>query len=140
MPRGEAYISSMAGGARSGLRKGSGALTPRTTSTVVLHLMRIVPTKGSSLKGFHPQPYRSCGFFADKRQVFAEAIMQLIVNGAAEELADHASIADLLVARGHDAKAVVVERNGTIVPRDAFATTRLASGDRLEIVQFVGGG
>ena len=49
-------------------------------------------------------------------------------------------MADLLRARGHDPKTVVVEHNGDIVPAAAFADTRLRDGDRLEIVQFVGGG
>ena len=48
--------------------------------------------------------------------------------------------ADLLQTRGHDPKTVVVERNGNIVPADAFAATQLHGGDVLEIVQFVGGG
>jgi thiamine biosynthesis protein ThiS len=33
-----------------------------------------------------------------------------------------------------------VERNLEIVPRSAFPTTILEEGDRIEIVQFVGGG
>jgi thiamine biosynthesis protein ThiS len=35
---------------------------------------------------------------------------------------------------------VAVERNGLLVPRAAFAGTRLAAGDRLEVVHFVQGG
>jgi thiamine biosynthesis protein ThiS len=35
---------------------------------------------------------------------------------------------------------VVVERNRSIVPRDAYGSTLLAEGDALEIVHFVGGG
>lgn len=35
---------------------------------------------------------------------------------------------------------VAVERNLEIVPKSAFASTALADGDRIEIVQFVGGG
>jgi len=35
---------------------------------------------------------------------------------------------------------VAVERNREIVPKSTYATVRLAEGDRIEIVQFVGGG
>ena len=37
-------------------------------------------------------------------------------------------------------KGVAVERNREIVPKSAYATLRLAEDDRIEIVQFVGGG
>jgi sulfur carrier protein len=35
---------------------------------------------------------------------------------------------------------VAVERNREIVPKSMYRATRLAEGDRIEIVQFVGGG
>jgi thiamine biosynthesis protein ThiS len=37
-------------------------------------------------------------------------------------------------------RGVAVERNREIVPKSLYATTHLAEGDRIEIVQFVGGG
>lgn len=40
--------------------------------------------------------------------------MELIVNGRKESCAAEASVADLLHARGHDPKTVVVEHNGNI--------------------------
>jgi sulfur carrier protein len=66
--------------------------------------------------------------------------MEILVNGEKEVVAPAAGIADLLGARDNDAKRVVVELNGSIVPRREFAETRLKEGDVLEIVQFVGGG
>lgn len=66
--------------------------------------------------------------------------MELIVNGRKESCAAVASVAELLHARGHDPKTVVVEHNGNIVPANAFAATQLCDGDAVEIVQFVGGG
>jgi thiamine biosynthesis protein ThiS len=39
-----------------------------------------------------------------------------------------------------DVRKVAVERNLEIVPRSLHATTALAEGDRIELVQFVGGG
>ncbi|SDF15964.1 sulfur carrier protein ThiS [Desulfovibrio legallii] len=66
--------------------------------------------------------------------------MDIQVNGATEPHPEGCSVAEVLAARGHDPAAVVVERNGQILPRERFAQTPLAAGDRLEIVQFVGGG
>ncbi|MCK8787191.1 sulfur carrier protein ThiS [Roseomonas sp. NAR14] len=62
------------------------------------------------------------------------------LNGEPRELAGPATVADLLAAIGLDARKVAVERNLEIVPRSTYAETALASGDRLEIVHFIGGG
>ena len=66
--------------------------------------------------------------------------MDVTINGETETLAAACSVAELLVARGHDAKRVVVERNGEILPRELFSQTMLCEADCLEIVHFVGGG
>ncbi len=66
--------------------------------------------------------------------------LHLTVNGEPREIPPGSSVADLLERLGVRADAVVVERNGEIVPREAHASTPLADGDRLEIVRFVGGG
>jgi thiamine biosynthesis protein ThiS len=62
------------------------------------------------------------------------------VNGEGRQVPDGASVADLLALIGLAAPKVAVERNLEIVPRSAWATTRLGEGDRLEIVHFIGGG
>jgi thiamine biosynthesis protein ThiS len=66
--------------------------------------------------------------------------MQLIVNGEQRRLEGVLTVADLVVALGLDRRKVAVERNLEIVPRSLHDTVRLAEGDRIEIVQFVGGG
>lgn len=66
--------------------------------------------------------------------------MDLTVNGESQQCPDGASVADLLAQRGLDAARVVVERNGSIVPREAVAAEALCAGDSIEIVHFVGGG
>lgn len=66
--------------------------------------------------------------------------MQLIVNGEPRRLESPGTIADLIAALGLDPRKVAVERNLEIVPRSMHATTALTEGDRIEIVQFVGGG
>ncbi|THF64909.1 sulfur carrier protein ThiS [Pseudothauera nasutitermitis] len=67
-------------------------------------------------------------------------MIQLVINGQAESVEDGLSVAALLHARGLAGKRLAVERNGEIVPRARHAETRLADGDRLEIVVAVGGG
>jgi thiamine biosynthesis protein ThiS len=46
----------------------------------------------------------------------------------------------LLEALGIHGGRVAIERNLQILPRAEWNATRIASGDRYEIVQFVGGG
>jgi sulfur carrier protein len=46
----------------------------------------------------------------------------------------------LLDTLGLSERPVAVERNADIVPRAQHASTRLHEGDKLEVVQFVGGG
>jgi sulfur carrier protein len=66
--------------------------------------------------------------------------MNLVLNGEAAEAPDGVTVAAFLERLGLPQKGVAVERNREIVPKSAYAATVLAEGDRIEIVQFVGGG
>jgi sulfur carrier protein len=66
--------------------------------------------------------------------------MKLHINGEERELADGLTLAALLEQLGMKADRVAVELNREIVRRELWPQTRLHTGDRLEIVQFVGGG
>ena len=66
--------------------------------------------------------------------------MTLTVNGESRAFADVGDVASLVAALGLDPRKVAVERNLEIVPRSAYGRTRLADGDRIEIVHFIGGG
>ena len=50
------------------------------------------------------------------------------------------TILELIGELGFDVRKVAVERNLGIVPKSLHAETRLEDGDRIELVQFVGGG
>ncbi|MGI6737169.1 MAG: sulfur carrier protein ThiS [Anaerovoracaceae bacterium] len=50
------------------------------------------------------------------------------------------TIAAYLEEAGYDRHRVAVELNRNILPRAAFAETRIKDGDVIEIVGFVGGG
>lgn len=69
--------------------------------------------------------------------------MQLHINGTARELSQldaDATLAQALIALELKADRIAVEHNGVIVARAAWGSTALRDGDKLEIVQFVGGG
>ncbi|RYE53793.1 MAG: sulfur carrier protein ThiS [Rhizobiaceae bacterium] len=66
--------------------------------------------------------------------------MNLFLNGEPASVPDAVTVADFLQNLGMPEKGVAVERNREIVPKSMYASTRLAEGDRIEIVQFVGGG
>lgn len=67
-------------------------------------------------------------------------MLQLTVNGESRTAISGASIADLLGELGLDSRKVAVERNLEIVAKSSYVETKLESGDRIEIVAFVGGG
>ena len=65
--------------------------------------------------------------------------MRIEVNGEAREVAA-TTILGLVEELGLDPLKVAVERNLEIVPRSLHVATALAEGDKIELVQFVGGG
>ena len=68
-------------------------------------------------------------------------MIALTINGNARSFEEaEFTLAQLVQKLGLEGKRLAVERNGEIVPRGAFTETRLASGDKLEIVGAVGGG
>lgn len=66
--------------------------------------------------------------------------LTLTLNGKQRSVRSGTHVLDLLVELELRERLVVVERNGEIVPRAAYAETLLGDGDILEIVHFVGGG
>ena len=64
----------------------------------------------------------------------------LTVNGEPYELPEPATVAALLARLGIAAARVAGEGNEDVVPRGTYDAHRLAPGDRVEIVHFVGGG
>jgi sulfur carrier protein len=66
--------------------------------------------------------------------------MKLTVNGQEREVAEGTTVAELLAELKLDPRMLAVERNLNLVPRGQHAETRLAAGDRVEVVTLVGGG
>jgi sulfur carrier protein len=65
--------------------------------------------------------------------------VRLIVNGEATEAPAAQTITELLASLAIRGR-IAVEVNGELVPRSTHATHALADGDRIEIVQAIGGG
>ena len=66
--------------------------------------------------------------------------LQVTVNGAARAMPDGSTVLDLLRSLEVDPDRVAVERNQEVVPRATWPGVRLADGDHVEVVAFVGGG
>lgn len=66
--------------------------------------------------------------------------MNVTINGAARDVPDDLTIEQLVLHLGLGDGPVAVEINREIVPRAQHATHKVAGGDTIEIVHFVGGG
>jgi len=64
----------------------------------------------------------------------------IALNGDPFTVEGPATIATLLAQLDIDPRRVAVERNFVIVKRGEYASTTIADGDQIEIVNFVGGG
>lgn len=68
-------------------------------------------------------------------------MLELIINGDAVQVPGSVTtVSQLLAHFGLDQKVVVVEINQIILEKAAHAETSIRSGDRIEMVHFVGGG
>ncbi|ANB61550.1 sulfur carrier protein ThiS [Anoxybacteroides amylolyticum] len=67
--------------------------------------------------------------------------MELIINGETVRVQERIqTVSDLLEHFRLNEKIVIVEVNACILQKEQYATATLNSGDRVEIVHFVGGG
>ena len=66
--------------------------------------------------------------------------MQLTINGEARSFDSPLTLAALIEQLGLKLDRVAVEHNLKLTSRAQWDSIALAEGDRLEIVQFVGGG
>lgn len=66
--------------------------------------------------------------------------ISILLNGECREVGCGTTVAALLTELGRHPRSVAVEHNGAILPRQRYASTELAAGDRVEVVGFVQGG
>ncbi|MDE3015697.1 MAG: sulfur carrier protein ThiS [Pseudomonadota bacterium] len=66
--------------------------------------------------------------------------MNIKLNGKHQSAPDGATVLALAESLGLNPKQVAIERNRGIVPRSVYGSVRLAEGDEIEVVKFIGGG
>ena len=70
--------------------------------------------------------------------------MVITVNGEKREVQPGTTLAMLVAVlageESRDQRGIAIERNLEIVPKSEHAATIIEEGDRIEVVQFVGGG
>ena len=66
--------------------------------------------------------------------------MQIQVNGEPQEITEGISVSELITHLKLRADQIAVELNKEVLRRAAWEGTALKSGDRIEVVHFVGGG
>lgn len=69
-----------------------------------------------------------------------DASMEISVNGSSSFVREGDTVRDLIQRLQLNEKLVAVEINREIVRRNTFAERLLLAADRVEIVEFVGGG
>lgn len=69
-----------------------------------------------------------------------EALITLEINGETRTMPTVASLGELLHNLGVGPDRIAVEVNRRIIRRKDWDTTAVSGGERIEIVQFVGGG
>jgi sulfur carrier protein len=66
--------------------------------------------------------------------------MTVTINGKEEHVREGQSLLAFLTEKGLDPKTLVVEHNGEILKAENLSQIKFQSGDRIEIIRFVGGG
>ena len=70
----------------------------------------------------------------------ANATASILVNGEPREVPSGCTIEQLIALVDLSGRRVAVARNRHVVPRSTFAQVTVSAGDRIEILEAVGGG
>ena len=66
--------------------------------------------------------------------------MQIYINGVERQIPEQTSMQALVETLELGDQRIAIEVNEELVPRSAFGAHLLAQGDRVEVVQAIGGG
>ena len=66
--------------------------------------------------------------------------MRVIINDIEKDVPDNISVTDLFILTGIDPEQVVIEHNGMVISPENYTQTTLINNDKIELIQFVGGG
>lgn len=67
-------------------------------------------------------------------------MIEITINGDPHKIRADQNLVELLQDLKLDPTKVAVERNLEIVPKTTYQDVKIITGDRLEIVHFIGGG
>ncbi len=66
--------------------------------------------------------------------------MEIILNGAAHQLTDNQTVADLVSALNLSEKSVAIAINRCIISRQQWSEHQLQAQDQIDVVHAIGGG
>ena len=66
--------------------------------------------------------------------------IQVFINGKKKEFCDNNNIISLLNFLEIDENGVAIEINLIVIPKSQYKNTIIKNNDKIEIVQFIGGG
>jgi sulfur carrier protein len=71
--------------------------------------------------------------------------VNLVVNGEAREVGEGTTLVDLIPRRidaagSREGRGIAVARNGEVVPKADWAVVEVQPGDRIEVLNAIGGG
>jgi sulfur carrier protein len=66
--------------------------------------------------------------------------LEVVLNGTIEKLNKEMNLSEFLLSKGLNPDTIIVEHNENIVKKQEWTTIILRDKDRLEILNFVGGG
>ena len=66
--------------------------------------------------------------------------LSIFVNGRARQVSGTMTLGELAADCGLDARRLLVELNGQVLPREAWPSRALQHGDRVEFIRVVAGG
>jgi sulfur carrier protein len=90
---------------------------------------------------FYQKRFSSPRRFASQSEAAGAGEAFLIkINGKEHDASGLQNLAELISGKGLSGKAVVIEHNYNIIPKEKWHETIINKGDNIEIVSFVGGG
>ncbi|GAA6818233.1 sulfur carrier protein ThiS [Staphylococcus lloydii] len=66
--------------------------------------------------------------------------MEVMINGDTFKFGEQLTLLEVLQQLEIDEQRVIVEHNSKLIKQDAFASQVVSANDKLELLEFVGGG
>lgn len=73
-------------------------------------------------------------------KLLIDKVMEILINGEKKNLPQELNLTELLAHFELPSERVAVELNKEVVRKKDWETIKIADGDKLEVIHFVGGG